>query len=110
MTGGNGTGVYNKLIDYALGVYKDNRKFEEEVAEYEKKCAEEAKIRAEKEKRRRIKIANKKREREIQIHTEAYFRAMQKFSDEQIAKFGMDCIASIESTDETPESAKEDKA
>ena len=99
-TNGNGTAIYNKLIDYAIKVYNDNRADEKAVAE----CVKAAKIaeqkKAEKEKARRIEIAEKRKEREIEIQTEAYLRAMRKFNDEQVAKFGADFACAIQSTDD----------
>jgi len=109
-TDGNGTAIYNKLIDYAIKVYNSNRAEEKAVAEYEKatKIADQKK--AEKEKARRIEIAEKRKEREIEIQTEAYLRAMRKFSDEQVAKFGMDFACEIQSTDDVPELNGEPKS
>jgi hypothetical protein len=109
-TNGNGTAIYNKLIDYAIKVYNDNRAEEKAVAE----CVKAAKIadqkKAEKEKARRIEIAEKRKEREIEIQTEAYLRAMRKFNDEQVEKFGMDFACEFKSTDDVPELNSEQKS
>ena len=73
-----GGSVYNKLVDYALGVYDNKVKA---VKEAKKKAeAEKAaeKKKAEKIKAKRAKRKAQLREEQIEIQAEAYRRAMQK--------------------------------
>lgn len=108
LTGGNGGSVYNKLVTYAI---KQNQMRLDSIAESEKK-EKEAKAAAKAYEDRirlsKIKADQRAREREIEIQKEAYLRAMKEFSTEQIEKFGMELSTTIESTEDTPEIAKED--
>ena len=76
LTGENGTTVYNRLIRQAVKVMKRNRKIEKEIKQ--ESTAEELRRKkaAEKRKKRLAKIAERKREEQIEIHAEAYRRAM----------------------------------
>lgn len=76
----NGGSVYNKLIDYALKVYRDNRNTEEITREKIEQEKAQIKRIEEKNRRKRIKRANKNREREIEIQKEAYLRAMKELN------------------------------
>ena len=78
LLGDNGSSIYNKLIKRAF-----------EVDEQNKMKAEEARLKAEEEKRleeeaiaRERRIKQKKREEAIEIQKEAYLRAMREFNNE----------------------------
>ena len=78
LTGENGTTVYNRLIRQAVKAMKHNRKIEKEIKQ--ESTAEELRRKkaAEKRKKRLAKIAERKREEQIEIQAEAYRRAMNK--------------------------------
>lgn len=80
MTGGNGTYLYNRLIKEALKVMKNNQKVAQKAKD--ESAAEELRQKkaAEKRKKRLAKIAAKKREEQIEIQTEAYLRAMERYN------------------------------
>lgn len=78
-TNGNGNSAYNKLINHCLKVYENNRKAEEKAKAEEQAAKEKEKKAADKARAKRIKKANKNREREIEIQKEAYLRAMREF-------------------------------
>ena len=80
-TNGNGSSVYNKLVDYAVKVMKQNQIAGEQ---YEKDRAEKKRIyenKCRKKKRRREKREAQLREREIEIQKEAYLRAMRELNN-----------------------------
>ena len=70
--------VYNKIVDYALGVYDDKVKAAKEAKEKAEKEKAAAKEKAEKIKAIRAKRKAQLREEQIEIQAEAYRRAMQK--------------------------------
>jgi len=112
MTGGYGNALYNKLVAHAI---KQNEITERSIKaenELKEKVKADAKKQAEKAKAARINAANKKKEREIEIQTEAYFRAMRKFSDEQMNIFGDVCPINVpdEATDVLGEKSSEDNS
>jgi hypothetical protein len=78
-TNGNGSSAYNKLINHCLKVYENSRKAEEKAKAEEQAVKEKEKKAADKARAKRIKKANKNREREIEIQKEAYLRAMREF-------------------------------
>lgn len=78
-TNGNGSSAYNKLINHCLKVYENSRKTEEKAKAEEQAAKEKEKKAADKARVKRIKKANKNREREIEIQKEAYLRAMREF-------------------------------
>lgn len=78
-TNGNGSSAYNKLIKHCLKLYDNNRKAEEKAKADERAVKEKKKRAADKARAKRIKKANKNREREIEIQKEAYLRAMREF-------------------------------
>lgn len=78
-TNGNGSSAYNKLIHHCLKVYENSRKTEEKAKAEEQTAKEKEKKVADKARAKRIKKANKNREREIEIQKEAYLRAMREF-------------------------------
>lgn len=77
---GNGSSVYNKLVEYGLKAYNDILAAEckVEAEKYEKEVREKRK--AEKAQRKRERKAAEKREAEIEIQKEAYLRAMREFN------------------------------
>lgn len=77
-TNGHGSSAYNKLIDYAMKVYKNKEKNIKAIEESEKKTKEAERKRAEKLRKKRAKRKAKLREEQIEIQAEAYRRAMQK--------------------------------
>lgn len=78
-TNGHGSSAYNKLIKHCLKLYDNNRKAEEKAKADERAVKEKKKRAADKARAKRIKKANKNREREIEIQKEAYLRAMREF-------------------------------
>ena len=110
MTGGNGGSVYNKLVTYAIDQEKARAEWVAEQKQKEKEAKAAAKAYEDRIKASRIRADQRDKEREIEIHKEAYLRAMKEFSAEQIEKFGMELSTAIESTEDTPEIAKEDNA
>ena len=70
--------MYNKIVDYALGVYDDKVKAAKEAKEKAEKEKAAAKEKAEKIKAIRAKRKAQLREEQIEIQAEAYRRAMQK--------------------------------
>lgn len=81
ISNGNGSSVYNKLVEYGMKTYNEifTSKSKSEVEKQENEAKE--KRNADKAKRKREKKAAKKREAEIEIHKEAYLRAMREFND-----------------------------
>ena len=80
-TCGNGSSVYNKLIDYCIGVYHKRRK-----KEFESECEamRQAQIyenRKKKADRKKEKKARAERESQIEIYKEAYIRALKELKD-----------------------------
>lgn len=75
-TNGHGSSAYNKLIDYAMKVYKNKEKNIKAIEESEKKTKEAERKRAEKLRKKRAKHKAKLREEQIEIQAEAYRRAM----------------------------------
>lgn len=79
--------IYNKLVNHAMKVYQNNRRWERELedktalesARIEKKIA---KLKAKKEKRLAAKREADK-ERQIEIQKEAYLRAMRELAKEK---------------------------
>lgn len=78
ISNGNGSSVYNKLVEYGLKAYNDilAAKSKAEAEKQEKEAR--AKRNAEKAERKRARKAAKKREAEIEIQKEAYLRAMRE--------------------------------
>ena len=76
ISNGNGSSVYNKLVEYGLKVLNEinDAKAKAEAEKQEKNAR--AKRNAEKAKRKKARNAAKKREAEIEIQKEAYLRAM----------------------------------
>ena len=82
---GTGSSIYNKVIARAMKVMVDNQKADEEAfAAQEAEMAKEKKI-AEKNRKRKEAYLARKREEEVQIQTEAYYRAMKKIQEENKA-------------------------
>ena len=78
ISNGNGSSVYNKLVEYGLKAYNDILAAESKAeAEKQEKNAR-AKRNAEKAKRKKARKAAEKREAEIEIQKEAYLRAMRE--------------------------------
>lgn len=77
---GNGSSIYNKLIKYALRVYKKNR--EDEMKDFLETERIEAKRKKLKEKSaaKRAKRLQAQREEQIEIQKEAYLRAMRELN------------------------------
>lgn len=78
-TCGNGSSVYNKLIDYCIGVYhkRRNKEFEAECeAKRKAQIHENHKKKADKKKEKK---AQAEREAQIEIYKEAYLRALKEF-------------------------------
>ena len=73
LLGKDGSAVYNKLINRAFKIKKQNEK----AAEKTEKAKEEEKVRRELAFTRHQKKLAKKREAEIEIHKEAYIRAIE---------------------------------
>ena len=78
-TNGNGSSAYNKLIKHCIKLYENNRKAEEKAKAGEQAAKDREKKLADRAKAKKIKRANKNREREIEIQKEAYLRAMREF-------------------------------
>lgn len=76
LLGQDGSSVYNKLIKRALKVKKQNEK----AAEKAEKDKKEAKLRKEKALARHKQKVAKRREEEIELHKEAYIRAIEYFN------------------------------
>lgn len=78
LTKGNGSSVYNKLVEYGLKAYEEikERKYESAKENAEKNA--KAKRNAERAKKKRARKAAKKREYDIEIQKEAYLRAMRE--------------------------------
>lgn len=77
---GNGSSIYNKLIKYALRVYKKNREDEKkDFLEAERIEAKKKKLKA-KSAAKKAKRLQAQREEQIEIHKEAYLRAMREFN------------------------------
>lgn len=82
---GSGSSIYNKIIARAMKVMNDNQRADEEAkAATAAEMAREKKI-AEKNRQRKEAQIARKREEEIQIQTEAYYRAMKKIQEENKA-------------------------
>lgn len=78
LLGQDGSSIYNKLIKRALKVKKQNEK----AAEKAEKDKKEAKLRKEKALARHKQKVAKRREEEIELHKEAYIRAIEHFNSE----------------------------
>ena len=77
---GNGSSIYNKLIKYALRVYKKNREDEmKDFLETERIEAKKKKLKA-KSAAKRAKRLQAQREEQIEIQKEAYLRAMRELN------------------------------
>lgn len=82
---GSGSSIYNKVIARAMKIMNDNQRADEEAkAATAAEMAREKKI-AEKNRQRKEAQIARKREEEIQIQTEAYYRAMKKIQEENKA-------------------------
>lgn len=81
ISNGNGSSVYNKLVEYGMKVCTDiiDSKYKAETERQEKEA--KAKRIADKARRKRERKAAEKREAEIEIQKEAYLRAMREFND-----------------------------
>ena len=78
-TCGNGSSVYNKLIDYCFGVFKRNRNAEWNAELEEKRRKEIQKNHRNKAQKKKEKKIIAEREAQIEIYKEAYLRALKEF-------------------------------
>lgn len=78
-----GGSLYNKIIKRAMDVMEENEKAAKFVAEQEKAANAKAERVAAKKKAHAMKIAALKKEDEIEMHKEAYLRAMRELRDEE---------------------------
>lgn len=78
-----GGSLYNKIIKRAMDVMEENEKAAKFVAEQEKAANAKAEKVAAKKKAHVMKIAALKKEDEIEMHKEAYLRAMRELRDEE---------------------------
>lgn len=78
-----GGSLYNKIIKRAMDVMEENEKAAKFVAEQEKAANAKAEKVAAKKKAHAMKIAALKKEDEIEMHKEAYLRAMRELRDEE---------------------------
>ena len=81
ISNGNGSSVYNKLVEYGLKTYNDIwiAKLREKTEKDKRDTI--AKKNADRAKHKRERKAAEKREYEIEIQKEAYLRAMREFND-----------------------------
>lgn len=76
----NGNGLYNKIIKRAMNVHK-NRLYNEAKALKKKKEEAECRERKhQKNEKRRVRREMDEREKQIEIHKEAYLRAMREYN------------------------------
>lgn len=76
----NGSGLYNKIIKRAINVHR-NRLYNEATAlKNEKEEAERRERKHKKNEKRRAKREKNEREKQIEIHKEAYLRAMREYN------------------------------
>lgn len=80
LTGGNGSSVYNKLIEHGVKTYNAIEAQKAETAKKNTENAVNAKHYAEREKRKKERRAAKQREADIEIQKEAYLRAMRELN------------------------------
>jgi len=78
-----GGSLYNKIIKRAMDVMEENEKAAKFVAEQEKAANAKAEKIAAKKKAHAMKIAALKKEDEIEMHKEAYLRAMRELRNEE---------------------------
>lgn len=78
-----GGSLYNKIIKRAMDVMEENEKAAKFVAEQEKAANAKAEKVAAKKKAHAMKITALKKEDEIEMHKEAYLRAMRELRDEE---------------------------
>lgn len=78
-----GGSLYNKIIKRAMDVMEENEKAAKFVAEQEKAANAKAEKVAAKKKAHAMKIAALKKEDEIEMHKEAYLRAMRELRNEE---------------------------
>ena len=82
-TDGNGTSVYNKLVEYAIKL-GNKKRYQEALANIEEREREERlKQRRIKAREKRREKANARREEQIEAQAEAYIRAMQKLKESE---------------------------
>lgn len=82
-TDGNGTSVYNKLVEYAVR-FEARKRYQEATDYIEKMEREERlKMRRRKTQEKRKEKANARREEMIETQAEAYVRAMQKLKESE---------------------------
>ena len=76
----NGSGLYNKIIKRAISVYNNRLHNEATVLKKEKDEAERRERKRKKIEKKRAKREMKEREKQIEIHKEAYLRAMREYN------------------------------
>lgn len=76
-----GSSMYNKLINYAKKVYRDNREADSKAELAAKNDAEKIEKLKAKAKARKAKRLAAQREEQIEIQKEAYLRAMKEFKE-----------------------------
>lgn len=77
---GNGSSVYNKIVEYGLKTYNKITSEKSKKQREEERMAIQKKNKAEKAKKRREKEIARKREEIIEIQKEAYIRAMRELN------------------------------
>lgn len=76
----NGSGLYNKIIKRAMNVHKNRLYNEAKALKKEKEEAERRERKHKKNEKRRAKREMNEREKQIEIHKEAYLRAMREYN------------------------------
>ena len=81
--GGNGSSVYNKLVDYAMRICNESvmKRYREEQEERMRKAR--LKRRREKAQKKKELKADARREEQIEIQAEAYLRAMKRAKEQE---------------------------
>lgn len=81
--GGNGSSVYNKLVDYAMRICNESvmKRYREEQEERTRKAR--LKRRREKAQKKKELKADARREEQIEIQAEAYLRAMKRAKEQE---------------------------
>lgn len=81
--GGNGSSIYNKLVDYAMRICNESvmKRYREEQEE----CMRKARLKRRREKAQKKKElkADARREEQIEIQAEAYLRAMKRAKEQE---------------------------
>lgn len=78
ISNGNGSSVYNKLVEYGVSAYEGIKALKAKAEADKQEKEARAKRNAEKAKRKKARKAAEKREAEIEIQKEAYLRAMRE--------------------------------